>query len=426
MTQPMAFTLDGSEVAYRPGQTIIQAALAAGRYIPHLCYHPEFKPHGSCKLCTVKVDGRHMAACTTPAAPGIEVASDTQELNDQRRTLVQMLFVEGNHFCPSCETSGECMLQAVAYDLGVMSPRFPHLYPNRPVDASHPDILLDFDRCILCELCIRASAEVDRKNVFALSGRGITKHLIVNAASGRLADTNLAAADKAAHVCPGRRDPAQAAGVRGADRQAQVRREADQRPGAGGRAAPAGSAPWMMRSPPSCESRRPRWLAASAATCRCWTSTSGCSSSPQLVEFDRSPLTDIKRCGRCDIGLIEGGICNAENVHVLREFRANCKILIAIGACALNGGLPAQRNHLDLRDCLQEVYATEASLGSGGIPNDPELPLPLDKVHPLHEVVKIDYFLPGCPPSADAIWKFFTDLLAGRTPRLGHELMRYD
>jgi NAD-reducing hydrogenase small subunit len=146
----------------------------------------------------------------------------------------------------------------------------------------------------------------------------------------------------------------------------------------------------------------------------------------ELVEFDRSPLTDIKHCGRCDIGLIEGGICNAENVHVLREFRANCKILIAIGACALNGGLPAQRNHLDLRDCLQEVYATEASLGSGGIPNDPELPLPLDKVHPLHEVVKIDYFLPGCPPSADAIWKFFTDLLAGRTPRLGHELMRYD
>jgi NAD-reducing hydrogenase small subunit len=145
-----------------------------------------------------------------------------------------------------------------------------------------------------------------------------------------------------------------------------------------------------------------------------------------LIEFDRSPLTDIKHCGRCDVGLIEGGICNAENVHVLREFRSNCKILIAIGACALTGGLPAQRNHLDLRDCLQEVYATEASLASGGIPNDPELPLPLDKVHPLHEVVKIDYFLPGCPPSGDAIWKFVTDLLAGRTPRLGHELMHYD
>ena len=77
-----------------------------------------------------------------------------------------------------------------------------------------------------------------------------------------------------------------------------------------------------------------------------------------LIEFDRSPLTDIKHCGPCDIGLIEGGVCNAENVHVLREFRKNCKILIAIGACAINGGLPAQRNNLDLGDCLTEVYLT--------------------------------------------------------------------
>ena len=147
----------------------------------------------------------------------------------------------------------------------------------------------------------------------------------------------------------------------------------------------------------------------------------------ELVEFDRSPITDIKHCGPCDLGLIEGGVCNAENVHVLREFRANCKVLVAMGACAVNGGLPAQRNHLDLRDILSEVYETETSLAPGShIPNDPELPLPLDKVHPIHEVVKIDYFLPGCPPPADAIWKFLTDLIAGRTPILGHGLLRYD
>jgi NAD-reducing hydrogenase small subunit len=144
------------------------------------------------------------------------------------------------------------------------------------------------------------------------------------------------------------------------------------------------------------------------------------------IEFDRSPFTDIKHCGPCDIGLIEGGICNADNVHVLHEFRKRCKILVAVGACAVTGGLPAQRNHIDLGACLQEVYVTETSLARGCIPNDPELPLPLDKVHPLHEVVKIDYFLPGCPPSADAIWKFLTDLLAGRTPHLGHGLIEYD
>jgi NAD-reducing hydrogenase small subunit len=137
------------------------------------------------------------------------------------------------------------------------------------------------------------------------------------------------------------------------------------------------------------------------------------------VEFDRSPLTDIKTVGRCDIGLVEGGLCNAENVEVLRAFRAQCKTLVAVGACAINGGLPAQRNHLDIGRVLVDVYGP-------AVPNDPELPLLLAKVRPIHELVQIDYSLPGCPPSADAFWTFLTDLMAGRTPHLGHGLMRYD
>jgi [NiFe] hydrogenase diaphorase moiety small subunit len=196
------FLLDGEEVPFTPGQTVLQAALAAGRYIPHLCYHPEFTPHGSCKVCTAKVNGRTVASCTTPAESAIEVDSNTQELNDLRRTLVQMLFAEGNHFCPSCEKSGNCVLQALGYDLGVMTAGFRHLYPDRPVDASHPELLLDFNRCVLCELCVRASRDVDGKSVFALSGRGLTKHLIVNSESGLLGETDVAVTDKAVEVCP--------------------------------------------------------------------------------------------------------------------------------------------------------------------------------------------------------------------------------
>lgn len=196
------FTLDGESIPFAEGQTIIQAAADAGAWIPHLCYHPDFKPHGSCKLCTVKVDGRHMASCTTQAVAGQVVESRTEALNAERRTLLQMLFVEGNHFCPSCEKSGHCKLQATAYELGMMTPHFDHFYPNRPVDASHPDILLDFNRCILCSLCVRASRDFDEKCVFALSGRGIDTRLIVNAASGRLADTDVALEDKAMQVCP--------------------------------------------------------------------------------------------------------------------------------------------------------------------------------------------------------------------------------
>jgi NAD-reducing hydrogenase small subunit len=146
----------------------------------------------------------------------------------------------------------------------------------------------------------------------------------------------------------------------------------------------------------------------------------------ERIEFDRSPLTDIKHCDPCDIGLLEGGICNAENVQVLREFRENCKILVAMGACAINGGLPAERNRINLAELFEEVYVTEETVDAGLIPNDPELPLLLDKVHPLHELVQIDYFLPGCTPPADAFWKLLTDLLDGRTPRLGFGLMHYD
>lgn len=147
----------------------------------------------------------------------------------------------------------------------------------------------------------------------------------------------------------------------------------------------------------------------------------------ERVEFDRSPLTDLKTVGRCDIGLVEGGLCNAENVQVLREFRAHCKTLVAVGACAINGGLPAQRNHLRIDDMLRAVYQQRDGLAAGAqVPDDPELPLPLNRVHPIHEVVHIDHSLPGCPPSADAFWQFLTDLMAGRTPQLGHGLMHYD
>ena len=147
----------------------------------------------------------------------------------------------------------------------------------------------------------------------------------------------------------------------------------------------------------------------------------------EIVEFDRSPLTDIKHCGPCEVGLVEGGLCNAENVHVLREFRAACKTLVAVGACAINGGLPAQRNALDIGRILTEVYDSRPGLAAdSAVPDDPELPLPLARVHPIHEVVHVDHFLPGCPPGADAIWACVTALLEGREPRLGHGLIHYD
>jgi [NiFe] hydrogenase diaphorase moiety small subunit len=196
------FLLDGRPVPFEDGQTIMDAALAAGVFIPRLCHRAGYHPQGSCKLCTVDIGGRRGAACTNLAVENAEVRSDTAELNADRLALVRMLFVEGNHFCPSCEKSGSCPLQALAGHLGMRDPHFPHFYPARDVDASHPDVLLDRNRCILCELCVRASRDRDGKNVFAIGGRGIQARLIVESASGLLADSALSATDHALEVCP--------------------------------------------------------------------------------------------------------------------------------------------------------------------------------------------------------------------------------
>ena len=149
----------------------------------------------------------------------------------------------------------------------------------------------------------------------------------------------------------------------------------------------------------------------------------------ELVEFDKSPIDDIKRfSGRCLVGLVEGGCCNEENVHVLQEFRTHCDVLIALGDCATMGGIPALRNVIPLRECLDEAYRLGPTVynPTGAIPNDPDLPLLLNKVYPVQEVVKIDYYLPGCPPSADAIWAALTALLNGHPIELPYELIKYD
>ena len=196
------FVLDGEKIPFSPGQTIMDAATEAGKYIPHLCYREGLSAHGSCRMCVVKINNRHFASCTTKAGDGMIVRNRTHEMTAGRRTSLQLLFVEGNHYCPSCERCGDCTLQATAYEMGMLTPHFDHFFPDRRIDASHPDVVLELNRCILCELCVRASREIDGKNVFALAGRGMASHLVINSESGRLVDSDFAITDYAARVCP--------------------------------------------------------------------------------------------------------------------------------------------------------------------------------------------------------------------------------
>ena len=194
-------TIDGVQVDAEAGQTIMQAADASGIYIPRLCSHPELKPYGSCRVCTVLVNGRPQSACTQPAAEGLVVENDTEMIRKLRTDLIEMLFVEGNHYCMYCEKSGNCELQALGYRFGVTAPKYSFMYPDREVDASHPDIFIDRNRCILCARCVRASRDLDGKNVFQFVGRGPQRRLAVNA-DANLANTDVDVTDKALEVCP--------------------------------------------------------------------------------------------------------------------------------------------------------------------------------------------------------------------------------
>jgi [NiFe] hydrogenase diaphorase moiety small subunit len=201
MSETITLDIDGREVPAEPGQTVLEAAEAAGIYIPRLCWMKGLTPGSSCRVCTVMINGRPQAACSQPAVQDMFVENDTEELLALRRDLIDMLFVEGNHFCMFCEKSGNCELQALAYRFGITAPKYPYLFPERDVDASHPEILIDRNRCILCGRCVRASQQLDGKHVFDFVGRGCEKRIAVNSREG-LGGTDAAETDRAVQACP--------------------------------------------------------------------------------------------------------------------------------------------------------------------------------------------------------------------------------
>ena len=150
-----------------------------------------------------------------------------------------------------------------------------------------------------------------------------------------------------------------------------------------------------------------------------------------LVEFNKSPIDDIKTFTKhCDVGIIEGGVCNSENVHVLKDFRKHCKTLVSLGECAIMGGLPALRNNIPIRECLEEAYLNSPTTRNANpekiMPNDDDIPMILDRVYPCHEIVKIDYYLPGCPPRADLIWNALVALVTNKPMELPYEVVKFD
>ncbi len=199
MSDKIKFTIDGKDCYGIPGQSILEAALDNGIYIPSLCHLKGVIPAGSCRVCNVKVAGRFMTACTCPVASGMEVENNTPEIQDLRASIIEMLFVSGNHFCPACEKSGNCELQALAYSYQMMVPRYPYIFPEKEVDAESPKLYIDRNRCILCKRCVRTITK-DGKNLFALKKRG--NQLMINLDHELAAKLTDEEAENAMNTCP--------------------------------------------------------------------------------------------------------------------------------------------------------------------------------------------------------------------------------
>jgi len=167
-------TIDGHAVAMATGTTLLAAAREVGVPIPTLCHLEGLSPVAACRLCLVEIEGsgKLQPACLTPVAEGMVVHTDTPRLQDYRRTVIEMLFTEGNHVCAICVANGHCELQDRAVEVGMDHSRLPYLHPNRPVDLSHPLFGLDHNRCILCTRCVRVCDEVEGAHVWDVGWRG--------------------------------------------------------------------------------------------------------------------------------------------------------------------------------------------------------------------------------------------------------------
>lgn len=142
------------------------------------------------------------------------------------------------------------------------------------------------------------------------------------------------------------------------------------------------------------------------------------------IELKATPITDFKKFTPVDVGIIEGAISNEHDEEVAKDLRANCKILMVWGDCAVFGGIVSMRNLFETDDILHRYYNTESTVGDI-IPSSKELP-PLIKVKPINQVVKVDCYVPGCPPKAEAIYYALSELLQGRIPVLPAEIMKFD
>ena len=196
--------IDGQDCGARGDQTILEVALENGVHIPTLCHMEGLSESGSCRLCLVEVKGSNklLPACVTQVQEGMEVVANSERLKQYRLQILELLFSERNHICSVCVSNGHCELQALAQSLGMTHITVPYLNPQMEVDASNRRFVIDHNRCVLCNRCVRVCDEIEGAHTWDVTGRGVDAKVITDMNQPWGDSQSCTSCGKCVHVCP--------------------------------------------------------------------------------------------------------------------------------------------------------------------------------------------------------------------------------
>lgn len=198
------FEIDGKMITATEGQSIFDAAWDSGIRIPRLCHLGGLSDVGACRLCLVEIEGQRklQPSCLTKVTEDMVVRTNTPQLREYRKLIIELLFAERNHVCSVCVLNGACELQTVAADLGVDHIRLTPQYPKLTVDLSHERFGLDHNRCILCTRCVRVCDEVEGAHTWDVAGRGAECRVVSDMGDPWGASDTCTGCGKCVQVCP--------------------------------------------------------------------------------------------------------------------------------------------------------------------------------------------------------------------------------
>jgi formate dehydrogenase major subunit len=199
----MNITLNGQYCEVEVGQTIFQAAAKHGIYIPTFCYDERLVAHGACRICVVEVKGARtlMPACSTPAAEGMRIETETPVVIEARKEILRLMLENHPLDCLTCEKSGNCTLQDLCYEYDIKEGGFYGDKKDYPIDDSNPFFTYDANKCILCGKCVRVDNELQCTGAINLAERGFKTHVAV-AGDKDFESSNCVSCGNCVSACP--------------------------------------------------------------------------------------------------------------------------------------------------------------------------------------------------------------------------------